>query len=92
MVCGWREQLTDVVITSVDAPLVSPGLTFSPTGIISDDEHGQARPDLGWNFNLFNQQQLPSCSSRFLCRVCLIDRGVRVCVHQGLQLSDLLDR
>ena len=54
MVCEWREQLTDVVITSVDAPLVSPGLTFSPTGIISDDEHGQARPDLGWNFNLFN--------------------------------------
>ena len=47
-------EADDVTITSVDAPLVSPGLTFSPTGIISAGAEGAAQPQDGWNWNLFN--------------------------------------
>eukprot|EP01062_Namystynia_karyoxenos_P018197 TRINITY_DN16765_c0_g1_i1.p1 TRINITY_DN16765_c0_g1~~TRINITY_DN16765_c0_g1_i1.p1 ORF type:complete len:936 (+),score=259.95 TRINITY_DN16765_c0_g1_i1:77-2884(+) len=41
-------------LETLDAPVVSPGVSLSPTGAFNDGSRGDPHPEQGWSFNLFN--------------------------------------
>eukprot|EP00039_Didymoeca_costata_P014525 m.235380 g.235380 ORF g.235380 m.235380 type:complete len:943 (-) comp16044_c1_seq12:64-2892(-) len=51
---GIRNLDQGVSLESLDAPLVSPGTTLSPTGAFNEGDDGTPHPERGWSFNLFN--------------------------------------
>jgi len=46
--------VTDVLIASLDAPVVMPGDSLAPAGAFNQGDSGEPHPERGWSFNLFN--------------------------------------